>query len=80
MWSSLALTVTNVGVVSGATRLYWAWVSPLFTTFLLLKVSGVPLVENAGKKKWGDDKEYNAYMSGTSLVIPWFPVQLGKAE
>ena len=52
-----------------------AWVSPLFTALLLLKVSGVPMVEKAGAKKWGDDKAYNAYMSGTSMLIPWFPAK-----
>ena len=52
-----------------------AWISPLFTAFLLLKVSGVPMVERAGAKKWGDDKKYKLYMSGTSMVIPWFPAK-----
>jgi len=75
MWSALALTVSNVGIATGDTRLHGAWVSPLFTALLLLKVSGVPMVEKAGAKKWGDDKAYNAYMSGTSMLIPWFPAK-----
>ena len=31
------------------------WLSPAFNTALLLLVSGVPLVEKAGEKKWGTD-------------------------
>ena len=30
-----------------------AWLSPAFTLTLLLGVSGLPLVEAAGRKKWG---------------------------
>jgi hypothetical protein len=30
------------------------------------------MVERAGKKKWGDNPEYIAYIENTSCVIPWF--------
>ena len=39
----------------------------------LLKVSGVPMVEAAGKKKWGHDESYLHYVKHTSSVVPWFP-------
>jgi steroid 5-alpha reductase family enzyme len=76
MWSAMALSASYSGYLVGNTRLYWAWGSPAFTSFLLLKVSGVPLVERAGKKKWGDNTTYKAYMKGTSLLVPWFPAKL----
>jgi len=43
--------------------------SPLLMDFLLLKVSGVPLLE----RKYRDNPEYQAYAERTSMLIPWFP-------
>ena len=77
MWACMAAATSRCIVSdseSAASRaLRWAWVSPAFTAFLLLCVSGVPLVEKAGRKKWGDNAEYAAYVEGTSCVLPWFP-------
>ena len=48
----------------------WAAVgSPLLVTFLLVKVSGVPLLE----KRYADNAAYQAYARKTSVFIPWFP-------
>ncbi len=44
-------------------------ISPIVITFLLLFVSGVPLLE----KKYKDDEEYQKYSKITSKFIPWFP-------
>ncbi len=43
--------------------------SPLLITFLLLKVSGVPLLEEELMK----DEEYRNYAERTSKFVPWFP-------
>lgn len=54
----------------------WQWlglVSPFFDAFLLLCVSGVPLLEKAGEEKWGHDPAYRHYMQNTSCIVPWFP-------
>jgi len=48
MWLSLAACVTYSNQ-----ELKWSFFSPAFTAFLLLCVSGVPMVEKAGMKKWG---------------------------
>lgn len=50
-------------------------VSPLFEVLLLRFVSGVPLLEAAGKKRWGEDAEYRAYVANTNLLLPWWPRQ-----
>ncbi|MCU0644240.1 MAG: DUF1295 domain-containing protein [bacterium] len=42
--------------------------SPVMITFLLLKVSGVPLLE----KKYQDNPAYQEYASRTSRFVPWF--------
>ena len=75
MWVAMSLICSGAALDTGDRRLFAAWLSPLFTTVLLLKVSGVPLVEAAGSKKWGKDPKYTKYMAGTSCVVPWFPAR-----
>ena len=75
MWCSIATTVSFAALKSDDHTLYWAWLSPFFTTFLLLKVSGVPMIEAAGKKKWGHLPEYQHYMSNTNMIIPGRPAK-----
>lgn len=51
----------------------WQWISllsPIFVIVLLTRVSGIPLLEQKAKRKWGDDPEYQAYRARTSLLIP----------
>ena len=50
----------------------WTVIGPLWTTFLLLFVSGIPLLEASADKKYGNDSEYLWYKSNTSVLIPWF--------
>jgi steroid 5-alpha reductase family enzyme len=47
---------------------WWSLLSPVIITFLLLKVSGVPMLE----KKWDDNKEYQKYKKHTNAFFPWF--------
>ncbi len=44
-------------------------ISPLAITFLMLFVSGVPMLE----KKYRDNKEFQEYAERTSKFFPWFP-------
>ncbi len=48
---------------------YWNMVSPTLMTFLLLKVSGVAMLE----RKYSDNPIYRAYQEKTSSFIPWPP-------
>ncbi|KAJ1487417.1 hypothetical protein T484DRAFT_1941279 [Baffinella frigidus] len=48
----------------------WTVASPLFVTFLLTQVSGIPLLEKKYDKVYATDKEYQEYKSTTSLLIP----------
>ncbi len=51
----------------------WQWVtliSPVFVALLLLRVSGVPLLEKAADEQWGGQLDYEAYKDGTSLLLP----------
>jgi steroid 5-alpha reductase family enzyme len=46
-----------------------AIVSPLMITFLLLRVSGIPMLE----KKYKGNKEFEDYAKRTSAFFPWLP-------
>ncbi len=68
LWIGIA--VIALPVLSG-----WQWVtliSPIFVSFLLLKVSGVPLLENNAESRWGDDPEFRHYKAKTPSLIPYF--------
>lgn len=49
---------------------FWTVISPVTITFLLLKVSGVTLLEKTMVEK---RPAYQAYMKGTSAFFPWLP-------
>lgn len=44
-------------------------ISPLTITFLILYVSGIPMLE----KKYEGNQEFQIYKSKTSAFFPWFP-------
>eukprot|EP00962_Isochrysis_galbana_P006531 scaffold1747_cov108-Isochrysis_galbana.AAC.2 len=77
MWFAVASSVAAAGwrqpdgVLHGRHQL--AWLSPAFTATLLLGVSGLPMVEAAGRKKWGGQPDYEHYVTNTSPIVPWFP-------
>ncbi|KAF5353820.1 hypothetical protein D9758_010576 [Tetrapyrgos nigripes] len=45
--------------------------SPLFTYLLLTNVSGVPLLEKAGDKKFGTDPKWQKYKRTVPVFFPW---------
>jgi steroid 5-alpha reductase family enzyme len=49
---------------------FWTVISPLVITFLLLKVSGVAMLERDISSR---RPEYQAYIRRTSAFFPWFP-------
>lgn len=44
--------------------------SPLFVAVLLIYVSGIPMLERAGHKRWGTLPSYKAYKLTTPVLIP----------
>ena len=48
-------------------------------TLLLIKLSGIPLLEKIANEKFGDDPEYKAYKSKVPVLIP-FIGRAGNAE
>jgi steroid 5-alpha reductase family enzyme len=80
MWSALSMISSNVALEHNKMILHAAWMSPIFTFLLLRFASGVPMIEKAGHKKWGNDPNYVKYMKETSMIIPWFPPKGIKRE
>lgn len=68
LWSGLFLSTTSLFTSWGQ---YTLVLSPLFVYLLLRYVSGVPLLEKAADKKWGDDAAYKAYKSSTPMLMLW---------
>jgi steroid 5-alpha reductase family enzyme len=44
-------------------------VGPLTITFLILKVSGIPMLE----KKMAENPDFATYKRRTNVFLPWFP-------
>jgi steroid 5-alpha reductase family enzyme len=65
----MGLAGTSYGRVLG---LGMAAVSPAFVTFLLLKVSGVPLSEEKYDERYGGRKDYQEWKRNTPMFIPKF--------
>ena len=49
-----------------------ASISPAFVTFLLVKVSGVPLSESKYDKRYGDRRDYKEWKESTPMFVPKF--------
>ena len=66
LWIGIAIIA--IPVLQG-----WQWIamiSPLFVTFLLTRVSGVPMLEDKADKKWGGQEDYETYKKNTPVLIP----------
>lgn len=66
LWTGMAIVA--IPVLQG-----WQWatlISPVFVTFLLMKVSGVPLLEEAADERWGGQDDYEQYKRTTPVLIP----------
>jgi len=65
LWTGMAIVA--VPVLQG-----WQWatlISPVFVTFLLTKVSGVPLLEEKADKRWGGQDDYEEYKRKTPVLM-----------
>ena len=65
LWTGMAIVA--VPVLQG-----WQWaalISPVFVTFLLTRVSGVPLLEEKADERWGGQQDYELYKRNTPVLI-----------
>ena len=66
LWTGVAIAA--VPVLQG-----WQWatlISPVFVAFLLIKVSGIPMLEEKADERWGGDADYEEYKRRTPILIP----------
>lgn len=64
-----------IGLYISASSTFKGWeygsvISPVFVWGLVTHVSGVPLLERAGLKKWGSDPAYLKYLKDTPSLMP----------
>ncbi|EDO44484.1 predicted protein [Nematostella vectensis] len=67
LWTGLFMSASSVmkGVEYGSV------ISPIFVTFLLTKVSGIPIQDRQALKRWGDVAAYQEYRRKTAMLIPY---------
>jgi steroid 5-alpha reductase family enzyme len=73
LWTGIALI--SLPALSGWQHA--TLVSPVFVYILLTRISGIPLLEARGLKRWGNDPSYRAYLERTPALIPWPPASPG---
>jgi steroid 5-alpha reductase family enzyme len=73
LWLGVALVA--VPVLSGWQQL--TLLSPVFVYVLLTRISGIPLLASRGKRRWGNDPAYQAYLDRTPVL---FPRPLGRVR
>ena len=61
-------------IALGAYLGFITFIGPLYITFMIIKVSGVRLLD----KRFEADDEYAAYKRRTSKFFPWFPKKVKK--
>ena len=54
---------------------YITLISPVFTYFLLVYVSGVRILEISGMEKWGHLEKYQEYIRTTSTLFPYSKIK-----
>ena len=67
IWAGLFLPASSV--LEG--KEFLSVISPMFATFLLTKVSGIPILERQADKKWGHLTAYQDYKRNTAVLIPY---------
>ena len=71
---------TGMAIVAVPALQGWQWatlISPVFVAFLLIRVSGIPLLEQKADKRWGGDRDYEEYKRRTPVLIPKPPAMQG---
>lgn len=67
MWASIYLAL--IPAMTSTERII-GLASPVLIMTVLLFGTGIPILEKSADKRWGKDKEYQAYKRRTSILIP----------
>ena len=63
---------TGMAIVAAPILTGWQWatmISPVFVAFLLIRVSGIPLLEAKADERWGGQADYEAYKARTPVLV-----------
>ena len=52
---------------------HFTLISPVFVFLLLTRISGIPMLDSAARKRWGDDPGFLEYKEETPVLIPRLP-------
>ncbi len=66
----------GVAVIAAPVLRGWQWVtliSPVFVALLLIRVSGIPMLEKRADERWGGQPDYEDYKRRTSVLVPLPP-------
>jgi steroid 5-alpha reductase family enzyme len=66
IWSGMALLA--LPVLHGWQ--YATLISPVFVAFLLIRVSGIPMLEQRADERWGGQEDYERYKARTPVLVP----------
>lgn len=69
LWIGIALAA--FGGLSARPRASFVFLSPVFVAFLLIFVSGIPLLEQKADAKFGDNSDYQRYKKETPVLVPF---------
>ena len=64
----VGVSIVAIPVLQG-----WQWAmlsSPFFIALLLIRVSGIPLLEKKADEKWGGQSDYESYKKNVALLVP----------
>ncbi len=65
----LGFYIVSFTALSGIDRAI-ALLSPVYIAFVLLRVSGVPILEKSADQKWGQNKSYLVYKRNVPVLVP----------
>ncbi len=64
---------TGIAIIALPVLQGWQWatlISPVFVAFLLIKVSGIPMLEAKADSRWGGLDDYESYKRRTPILVP----------
>lgn len=67
LWTGVAIVA--IPVLEG-----WQWIalsSPVLVAILLIRVSGIPMLEKRADEKWGGSEDYERYKRETPVLVFW---------
>jgi len=69
LWTGIAISA--FGGLSATPRAAFVFLSPVFVAFLIIFISGIPMLEQKADKKFGNNPDYIQYKKHTAVLVPF---------